>query len=85
MSEVKIDSLNTSVNDADTLTVTYAGSADDLRARGLSVAVHNDYRLNGKKCTFWLFIDGATGMSYKGEGSTDAEALNQVRDLLAKR
>lgn len=53
-------------------------SADDLRTLGLTVAVHNDYRLNGEHHTFWLFIDEATGMSYKGEGKTDAEALAQV-------
>ena len=56
--------------------------ADDLRAKGLTVAVHNDYRLNGERCTFWLFVDGA-GMSYKGEGQTDAVALNQVRAAFA--
>ncbi len=58
---------------------TQAGlTVDDLRAMGLTVAVHNDYRLNGKPHTFWLFTDGR-GMSYKGEGKTDAEALAQVR------
>ena len=39
------------------------------------VAVHNDYRLHGEPYTFWLFTDSA-GMSYKGEGRTDADALN---------
>jgi hypothetical protein len=58
--------------------------ADDLRQLGLSVAVHNDYRLNGENHTFWLFVD-KSGMSYKGEGRTDAEALNQVRNLIAKK
>lgn len=53
-------------------------SADDLRDMGLSVAVHNDYRLNGKRHTFWLFTR-ADGMSFKGEGPTDASALNEVR------
>lgn len=59
---------------------TNPGSADDLRAQGLMVAVHNDYRLNGVAHTFWLFVDEATGMSYKGEGKTDAEALTKVRE-----
>ena len=51
---------------------------DDLRSLGLTVAVHNDYRLNGVPHTFWLMTD-VTGMSYKGEGKTDAEALDQIR------
>jgi hypothetical protein len=55
---------------------------DDLRARGLMVAVHNDYRLHGQPMTFWLFV-GPDGMSYKGEGLTDAEALDQVRAKLS--
>ena len=62
-----------------------SSSADDLRERGLTVAVHNDYRLHGEAHTFWLFIDESTGISYKGEGKTDTEALNKVRaqiDLL---
>lgn len=57
-------------------------SADDLRRAGLTVAVHNDYRLNGEPHTFWLFTD-ASGMSFKGEGRTDAEALNQVRAAMS--
>jgi hypothetical protein len=57
-----------------------AASPDDLRAAGLMVAVHNDYRLHGQPHTFWLFTD-STGMSFKGEGRTDAEALEQVRAL----
>jgi hypothetical protein len=54
-----------------------ASPADRLRALGLTVAVHNDYRVDGVPHTFWLFTD-STGMSYKGEGKTDAEALEQV-------
>lgn len=54
-----------------------ASSADDLRALGWSVAVHNDYRLNGEPHTFWLFTKGTRCL--KGEGRTDAEALAQVR------
>ena len=56
---------------------------DDLRARGLTVAVHNDYRLAGKAYTFWLFTT-PDGRAFKGEGRTDAEALNQVRAAIAK-
>lgn len=47
-----------------------------IRARGWSVAIHNDYRLNGVFMTFWLFTK--EGSCLKGEGSEDWEALNQV-------
>jgi hypothetical protein len=52
-------------------------SPDDLRDAGWAVAVHNDYRLNGQAHTFWLFTKD--GRAVKGEGLTDAEALNAVR------
>ena len=48
-----------------------------LRDEGWMVAVHNDYRLNGKTMTFWLFTR-ADGRWIKGEGETDAEALSQT-------
>ena len=54
-----------------------ASLPDDLRAGGWTVAVHNDYRQDGKQMTFWLFTKG--NRCVKGEGLTDAEALNQVR------
>jgi len=54
---------------------------DDLRALGWSVAVHNDYRLNGTRHTFWLLTRG--NECRKGEGNTDAEALDQIRAALA--
>lgn len=54
---------------------------DDIRATGWVVAVHNDYRLNGEFHTFWLFTKGDRAV--KGEGRSDAEALNAVRDALA--
>lgn len=60
-----------------------AGCADDLRALGWSVAVHNDYRLSEQAFTFWLFTKD--GSAIKGEGRTDAEALNQVRAALATK
>jgi hypothetical protein len=56
------------------------GVADDLRAAGWAVAVHNDYRLNGEAHTFWLFTKD--GRAVKGEGKTDAEALAQVREAV---
>ena len=51
-------------------------NADALRAQGWSVAVHNDYRLNGVAHTFWLFTKG--DLCAKGEGRTDGEALELV-------
>lgn len=53
---------------------------DDIRAEGWMVAVHNDYRLNGELYTFWLFTKGEKAI--KGEGKTDAEALDQIRQKL---
>lgn len=61
-----------------------AASPDDLRALGLVVAVHNDYRLAGDRHTFWLFTH-PDGWWVKGEGRTDAEALDQIRRTLATR
>ena len=45
-----------------------------LRESGWSVAVHNDYRLNGQSRTFWL-LTHSSGVWAKGEGTTDEEAL----------
>lgn len=59
------------------------GSADDIRALGWAVAVHNDYRLGGVAHTFWLFTKGE--IAIKGEGKTDAEALDHVRAAIASR
>lgn len=58
-------------------------SADDIRAAGWNVAVHNDYRLHGKPHTFWLFTHAESGRFVKGEGASDAEALREVRLILA--
>jgi hypothetical protein len=49
-----------------------------LRSAGWTVAVHNDYRLNGKPFTFWLFTHEKSGRFAKGEGATDDEALAAV-------
>lgn len=46
-----------------------------MRADGWTVAVHNDYRLNGEFHTFWLWTHAASGRFVKGEGKSDAEAL----------
>ena len=49
----------------------------DIRAEGWLVAVHNDYHLNEKFHTFWLFTKDDRAV--KGEGESDEHALNQVR------
>lgn len=62
-------------------------SADDLRALGGMVAVHNDYRLNGRPYTFWQMtfplgpeLNGKkTLIALIGEGTSDAEALDAIR------
>jgi len=55
---------------------------DDLRALGLTVAVHNDYHLNDVLHTFWLMTlpnEDGTALAFKGEGVNDADALDQIR------
>jgi hypothetical protein len=63
-------------------TASVASSPDDIRAMGWTVASHNDYRLNGEAHTFWLFTKD--GRAIKGEGRTDAVALNAVRVILSE-
>ena len=49
-----------------------------LRSNGWSVAIHNDYRQDGERRTFWLFTHGGDrGLYVKGEASTDEAALRQ--------
>lgn len=59
---------------------------DDLRDKGLTVAVHNDYRQNGTRHTFWLMtLDHKDQcLAFKGEGETDAIALDQIRTQVNK-
>jgi len=52
-----------------------------LREAGWMVAVHNDYRQDGKLKTFWLFVKD--GRAIKGEGDTDSEAVAQCYALAA--
>jgi hypothetical protein len=64
-----------------------SGSADDLREACLTVAVHNDYRLDGLSMTFWLMTwqpRQGPGVAFKGEGRTDAEALDQIRNQVER-
>ncbi len=51
-----------------------------IRHDGWSVAVHNDYRINGCFATFWLFTKG--DRAAKGEGATDEIALAEVRRVI---
>ena len=57
---------------------------DDIRALGWTLAVHNDYSVEGSSLTFWLFTDPKTGRFLKGEGYSDAAALNRVREALKR-
>lgn len=65
-------------------------SPADIRAAGWAVAIHNDYRLNGKSHTFWLVTkadpedvaEPGLGRYAIGEGRTDSEALNEIRALI---
>lgn len=55
---------------------------NDLREEGWAVAIHNDYWLAGERKTFWL-VTHRNGRWLKGEGATDAEALNEIRKAKA--
>lgn len=56
------------------------GHSDDpaelLRQFGWSVAVHNNYKLNGLTYSFWLWTH-PNGRWIKGDGFTDKEALDE--------
>ena len=55
-----------------------------IRRAGWSVAVHNDYNLNGKKHTFWLFTH-PSGLWAKGEGRSDRRALAAAEAQIKER
>jgi len=57
-----------------------ASSPQDIRDKGWAVTVHNDYRQGGESHTFWEFSKG--NRCVRGEGRTDAEALNIVRTAI---
>ena len=48
---------------------------NELRRKGWDVAVHNDYRVNGERHTFWLLTNAETGRFVKGEGTEDRFAI----------
>ena len=51
-----------------------------LLGEGGLVAVHNHYRLEGKRHSFWLFTH-PDGIWIKGEGLNDEDALNGLPAL----
>ena len=58
---------------------------------GWVVAIHNDYRLDGKPMTFWLFTKPLkssacreSGWFVKGEGASDEEAISKAWAALVK-
>jgi hypothetical protein len=53
------------------------GYLESLHNKGWTVAVHNDYRMDGEMYTFWLFTH-LDGRYVKGEGKTEHEALKQA-------
>lgn len=69
------------------LNLSYGSSTpDDLRRTLLTVAVHNDYRQNGENFTFWLMTwspKAGPAIAFRGEGRTDAEALDLIREQVA--
>jgi len=46
-----------------------------LRKGGWMVAVHNDYKQDGRFMTFWLFTNASNNTYIKGEAPTDRLAL----------
>jgi len=58
------------------------GYLETLHNEGWSVAVHNDYRQDGARHTFWLFTH-PDGRYVKGEGETEHEALKQAYEQAA--
>ena len=61
-----------------------------LRDMGWSIAIHNDYKLNGLPYTLWLFTH-PSGHWVKGEGATDeelsarADEVKGLKDHLSQR
>lgn len=56
---------------------------DELRARGWSVAIHNDYRQGQTACTFWL-LTHPNGRWVKSESDTDEAALAHCRQQIER-
>jgi len=47
-----------------------------IRSLGWMVGAHNDYRINGKYMTYWMFTH-SEGIYVKGEAETDESALTE--------
>ena len=56
---------------------------DELRARGWTVAIHNDYRIGHDPRTFWL-LTHPNGRWVKGEAETDEKAIRHCRDQIER-
>lgn len=79
--ELLLESTRNSARDVlDDVEDSFQKDLEFLRNAGWTVAVHNDYRQDGKSHTFWLFTKGERAV--KGEGATDAEALREVREVI---
>lgn len=53
-----------------------------IRALGWAVGVHNDYRLDGRSHTFWLFTKGDRCCQTECLVEDEAAALNRLREQL---
>ena len=63
------------------------GTPDDLRFLGWRVAIHNDYRQEGRDHTFWLMtlnVSEGRMIALKGEGRDDEDALDSIREQVMK-
>lgn len=65
------------MSDLDADAIRTAWALQRLRHAGWSVAVHNDYTMEGIRMTFWLFTH-TSGVWAKGEGTSDLYALMHV-------
>jgi hypothetical protein len=56
---------------------------DGLRSAGWQVAIHNDFRIEGRPRTFWRMVHPETGRYVDGEGDDDGKALAACRAAAA--
>lgn len=62
---------------------TVDGELSGIRALGWTVAVHNDYRLDGQRHTYWLFTKGDRCQQAECPVEHEALALSALRKRLA--
>jgi len=65
--------------------VTLSEMLKEVRDRGWMVGCHNDYMLNGKQFTYWMFTHAASGKYVHGEGETDERAVEIAMSLMPHR